>query len=477
MRNVRKLLSEDTATEREPQSTLLISSPIAAGNNRGGAFGLLIFVPIILIITVLFQHTPACGSAYDFLQLTSSRTLFALDPDITIRRIDPRAPNGAWTLAEGWGLPPLFFRTSVPGLYDRLDLFYPFGCREESKFRSKLRFTPFFESYSSKLPPFDSYSRCLTAFQGVSDMGQPYWGIFPFYGYTFRRGSDKSLFFLFPLYSESTDDDAKTIRLLWPLITVARSPGRSAFKIWPLFGRDSIRKEHRSWFFLWPFFQHLERYPGTPEASSYTSMPFPLYIKQETCFSTTIDVMWPLFTYYHHYKSGHTRYSFRPFFTYGSGGGVDELNIFFVYSSKTDKNKGSSEQGSVKGYISVGDDEVFTERKFLMMSSIQKRYRKGFLVFAKYKFWPFAEYRWDLERGSHLKVPELISLKSDWWDMNLGRLLRFLDLRDTPLTREISLLSGLSQRTEFKSHPHISRPPAPGDDSWAELISGSFGKR
>ena len=127
MRNVHMLLSEDPATEREPESTLLISSPIAAGKNRGGAFGLLIFVPIILFVTVLFQHTPACGSAYDFLQLTSSRTLFALDPDITIRRIDPRAPNGAWTLAEGWGLPPLFFRTSVPGLYDRLDLFYPFG--------------------------------------------------------------------------------------------------------------------------------------------------------------------------------------------------------------------------------------------------------------------------------------------------------------------------------------------------------------
>ncbi len=471
------LLSEDARTEHKPKIAALKSGAIPKVKHGGLTLRLLIFLPLIVSMTVLFQYSPACGSAYDFLALTGSRTLFALDPDITIRRIDPRSPNGAWTLAEGWGLPPLFFHTSVPGLYDRLDLFYPLGCREESKFRSKVRFTPFFDSYSSKIPPFDSYTRCLTAFKGVSDMGQPYWGIFPFYGYTFRRGSDKSLFFLFPLYLEKTDDDAKTIRLLWPFITIAHSPGRSAFKIWPLFGKDSIRNEYHSRFFLWPFFQHLERYPGTPEASSYTAKPFPLYIRQDTAFSTTIDVMWPLFTYYHHYRTGHQRYSFRPFFTYGYGGGVEELDIFFVYSSKTDWNKGSSTKGSVKGYISVGDDEVFTERKFLMMSSIQKRYRKGFLVFAKYKFWPFAEYRWDIERGSHLKVPEVISLKSDWWDLNLGRLLRFLDFRDTPLTREISLLSGLSQRTEFKSHPHISRPPTPGDDSWAELISGSFGKR
>ena len=471
-------LGVDIRTEDCQEITLSTASPIGRRQEKTGPFLSFLVLPALIAVSVLLlQQAPAYGSAYDFLRFATPKTLFALDPDVTIRRIDPRSPNGAWTLAEGWGLPPLFFRTSVPGLYERLDLFYPLGCREESKFRSKLRFTPFFESTWSKIPPFDGYARCLTAFQGVSDLGQPYWGLFPFYGYRYRRGSDKSLFFLFPLYSESTDDDARTIHMFWPIVTYARSPGRSAFKIWPIFGKDSIRQEYRNSFVLWPFFQYVERYPGTPEASSYTAMPFPLYVRQETCFSTTIDLMWPLFTYYYHHASGHTRYSLRPFFTYGYGGGVDELNIFYIYSSKTDWNKGTSSRGSVGGYISVGDDEVFTERKFLMMSSIQKRYRKGFLVFAKYKFWPFAEYRWDLERGSHLKIPELISLKGDWWDLNLGRFLRFLDFRDTPLTREISLLSGLSQRTEFKAHPHISRPPKPGDDSWSELISGSFGKR
>ena len=117
MRSVPMLLSEDPPTEHKPESILSKSGPIATDKNRGGASSLLAFIPIVLFITVLFQHTPACGSAYDFLQLTASGTLFALDPDITIRRIDPRSPNGAWTLAEGWGLPPLFFRTSVPGLY------------------------------------------------------------------------------------------------------------------------------------------------------------------------------------------------------------------------------------------------------------------------------------------------------------------------------------------------------------------------
>ncbi|HTY25108.1 MAG TPA: hypothetical protein VMC85_18390 [Desulfomonilaceae bacterium] len=470
--------AEDAHADRHRKRSLpFLVKEIRRSEIAGCPPKVLLFVIAICVTVSALQSVPAYGSAYDFLRLTTPKMLFALDPDITVRKIDPYAPDGAWTLGEGWGVPPIFFHTKVPGLYDRVDFFYPLGCREESKFRSRLRFTPFFESYWSKVPPFDGFSRCLTLYQGLSDMGQPYWGFFPFYGFTYRRnGADKTLFVLFPLYSESTDDDARTIRLLWPFITYARSPGRQAFKIWPIVGTDSIRQEYRNRFVLWPFFQHVDKYPGTPEAYSYTAAPFPLYMRQDSCYSTTVDLLWPLFTYYHHYPTGHRRYSLRPLFTYGYGGGIDELSIFYFYYSKTDRNKGTS-SGMSEGYISVGDDEVFTERKFLMMSSIQKRYRKGFLVFAKYKFWPFAEYSWDVKRGSHLKVPELISLKSDWWDLNLGRLLRFLDFRDTPLTREISLLSGLSQRTEFKTHPYISPPPKPGDDGWQELIFGSFGKR
>ena len=74
-------------------------------------------------------------------------------------------------------------------------------------------------------------------------------------------------------------------------------------------------------------------------------------------------------------------------------------------------------------------------------------------------------------------VPEIISLKSDWWDLNLGRLLRFVDFRDTPITRELSMLFGFSQYSEIKKYPHIELPPKPGEDDWSELILGSFGKQ
>lgn len=454
------------------------------GRNRSYSFGratpaagLCSALPVVILALILFQPCLVFGSAYDFLRLTAPGSLFAVDPDLNIRSIDPGAPSRAWTLGEGWGFPPLLYHSKVAGLYDRVDFLYPFGCREESTFRSKLRFTPFFESRWSKIPPFDGFSRCLTLYQGRSDLGQEYWGFFPFYGYTYRRyGVDKNRFLLFPLYYESTDDDAHTIRLLWPLITYARSPGRNAYKVWPLFGKDAIRNDYYNCFFLWPFFQRVDKYPGTEQASSYTALPFPLYMRQDDRVSTSTDLLWPLFTYYHHYPSGHTRYSLRPFFTYGTGGGIEELSILFVYSSKKDRNKGIS-SGSNDGYISVGDGEVFTERKFFMISTIQKRYRKGGLVFSRYRPWPFAEYTWDLDKGSHLKIPEIIPVKNDWWDLNLGYLLRFVDLRDTPITRELSVLFGLSHRTELKTHPHIAFPPKPGDDTWTELISGSFGKR
>ncbi len=445
---------------------------------RSRSFGFLFVCRLLFWATLLFiPAETVCGSAHTFVRLTSPGTLFAVDPDLFSRRIDPRAPDKMWTLGEGWGFPPLFFRSKVQGLYDRVDFLFPLGCREESAFRSKLRFTPLIESSWWKVPPFDGYSRCLTLFYGRSDFGQDYWGFFPFYGYSYRhRGKDSEFFCMFPLYYQSIEDENRTIRLLWPLITYANSPGRVSIKMWPLFGKDAIRRDYFNWYLLWPLFQRVEKYPGTEQAQAYTALPFPLYVRQETAYSCSTDILWPLITYYHHYASGHQRFSFRPLFTYGTGGGIDEISILYLYSYKRDQRKGT-ETGTGYGYVSVGEDDVFTEQKYMLISTIQKRYRKGCMVFARYRFWPLAEYTWDLERGSHLKVPEIISLKNDFWDLNLGRFLRFVDLRDTPITRELSLLFGLSGRTEVKACPHIPLPPRPGDDNWSELITGAFGKR
>jgi hypothetical protein len=435
------------------------------------------FISGLVLLLTLLSSGPASGSAYDLIRYASPKTTFAIDPDLNIRRMDPLAPDRVWTLGEGWGFPPLFFHTKAPGRYERVDFFFPFGYREESFFRSKMAFVPIFESRWSKVPPFDGYSRCLTLYQGTSDLGQNYWGFFPFYGYTYRRyGVDSNFFFLFPLYYESTDEDIHTRRILWPIITYANSPGRNSFKIWPLFGTDTIRRDYSNKFVLWPFFQHTEKFPGTEQASSYTALPFPLYVREQDNYSATTSIIWPFLSYYHHYRTGHERYSFWPFVTYGTGGGIEELNVFYVYSYKKDRRKGT-ETKSGQGYISVGDGEVFTERKFLLINTIQKRFRKGSLVFSRYRFWPFAEYTWDLDKGSHFKFPEIISLKSDWFDLNLGRILRFVDLRETPITRELSVLFGLSRETNIKRVPHIPPPPKPGDDSFSELISGSFGKR
>jgi hypothetical protein len=437
--------------------------------------------PAVLLAAAFLSQAawsnPALAAAYDFFRWSTPNTTFAVDPDFIIRRIDPRASDQCWALGEGWGLPPLFSHTKVGDSYERVDFFYPLGAHEEAPLQSRLRFTPFFESRWSKIAPFDGYSRCLTFFEGRSDLGQDYWGIFPFYGYTFRRyGVDENFFVLFPLYYWSRDDNALTHRVLWPLVTYADSPGRSALKVWPLFGKDAIRDEYFNWFLLWPFFQHTERHPGTAQAFHYTAMPFPLYVREDTAYHTATHYLWPLVTVYKHHRSGHRKYTVRPFFTYGSGGGVEELSILYVYSSKKDHRKGTEEKGS-DPYVTVNRDEVVTEREFLYLSSIRKKYRKGRLVSARYKLWPLAEYSWDREEGTHLTVPILVTLSSDFWDRNLGRLLSFVDYRETPITKELSLLFGLSQRTEMKPAPCIPAPPKSGEDDWEELFLGSFGKQ
>jgi hypothetical protein len=122
----------------------------------------------------------------------------------------------------------------------------------------------------------------------------------------------------------------------------------------------------------------------------------------------------------------------------------------------------------------VGGDDVFTEKKYLLISTIQKRYRKGCLVSARYRFWPLAEYTWDLERGTHLKVPEIISLKNDFWDLNLGRFLRFVDFPIPPQpVNSASSASAAAPRSSVSRHPLLRKP---GDDNWFELIIGAFGR-
>jgi hypothetical protein len=423
----------------------------------------------------LVTPTKAYSSIYDNFKPTSPRSFFAVDPDLLIRSMDPKADSKTWLLAETWGFPPIFLRSKIPGLFERLDILYPLAYQEDSNFQKKIKIIPLFESRWSKIPPFDNYTRVVTMFKGRSDMGHDYWGFFPFYGYSYRRfGVDKNMFFLFPLYYQSEDDGAKTYRILWPFITYANDPVRFSMKVWPLYGKDRIRNDYDNRFLLWPLFQITDKYIGQEQWTSYKALPFPLYVTRETNYDYNLDLMWPLFTYYKHYASGHTRYSLRPFFTYGYGGGIDEFSFLF-YSSKKDRNSGTS-SSSTDAYISVGKDEVVTERKFFFMSAIQKRYRKGNLVYAKYRFWPFAEYTWDHAKGSHWKIPEVIPIKDTWWNLNLGRFLRLVDLRETPVTRELSVLFGLGRKNDIRKHPHINEPPKSGDDNWSELIIGSFRK-
>jgi len=402
---------------------------------------------------------------------------FAIDPDLMIRSILPEAPDNLWALGQGSGFRPFFYRSRLDGLYDRIDFLYPLGCYEDTTSRRKFRLTPLFESRWSKSPPHEGHARFLTIYKGVSDLGDRYWGVFPFYGYTYRRlGVDRNLFILFPLYYQTTDEGFRTFRVLWPLITYANNPSRSTLKFWPIYGRDRIRDDYENFFVLWPFIQKVVKYPGSEQESRYLGLPFPVFVRHEDCYSTATHILWPLITYYHHYQTGHTRYSFRPFITYGTGGGIEEVSILSLYSSKEDNRRPTTSKDS-EGYVSVAADEVMTERTFFGLSAIKKRYRKGCLVYARYRFWPFAEYIWDAAKGSHLKLPEIIPSTDQWWDLNMGRLLRIVDVRDTPISREISLFFGLRQKTELKQSAYIDAPPIPGDDDWKELVIGAFGRQ
>lgn len=432
----------------------------------------------VLCALLLFVPSTPHASVYNFLRMTAPGSIYAVDPDLIIRRMNPAADKNTWTKGHSWGFPPILNHVEVPGLFQRTDFLYPLGRREESAFQSAVRFAPFFGGRWSKVPPYDYHNRVLTFYEGRSDMGQEYYGFFPFYGFLYRRlGVDFARFFMFPLYFQSFEDDIVTHRFLWPFITYADSPGRKSIKVWPIFGKDDIQDRYTQRFVFWPFFQTIVKRKGTRQQYVYSATPLPIYVKEQTPIYSNTYVMWPFISWYHHYPTGFKRFRIWPFYSSGSGGGVEETNFLYIYTSKKDRRGGICLDKGGSGYLDITGDEIFTEKTFFFMSAIQKVYRKSTLVFARYRFWPIAEYTWDIEKGTHVKFPLFIPLKNDWWDLNLGRVLSLIDFRDTPITREISGLFGFSKGTEVKRFPTIPKGPKPGDDNFTELILGSFGNR
>ncbi len=163
--------------------------------------------------------------------------------------------------------------------------------------------------------------------------------------------------------------------------------------------------------------------------------------------------------------------TFYPFIKYGSGGGLEELNLFYLYSYKKDWRRGTTSTSS-DARLQVDGESVYTEQKFLyFISTIQKQYRKGLLVYGSIaSSGRLREYVWDLEKGSHLKMPEIIPLTSDFWDQKSRASVAIRRFARDPHNAGTEHAFSVSARDRTQSSPLHSPATEPENDDWSELI-------
>lgn len=125
--------------------------------------------------------------------------------------------------------------------------------------------------------------------------------LLPFYS-LFRSPFRDSTTYLWPIGLTRTDDRAKKYRetdVLWPVFVYARGEGKTATRIWPLFGR-AHNASLESNFYLWPLYKY-SRLHAEPLDRERTRLLLFLYSdtrEQNTVTKTTarrID-LWPLFS-------------------------------------------------------------------------------------------------------------------------------------------------------------------------------------
>jgi len=133
-------------------------------------------------------------------------------------------------------------------------------------------------------------------FSGKDAQGENYAALFPLGGHLHEfLGRDKIEWWLFPLYFETDINDVHSETWMWPIYSNTKGKNVERFRVFPFYGRSSLREDWRKWFVMWPFYSAGEyTYKGS-QGGGWMLFPIAGHMKlsdQETWY-----VIPPLFRY------------------------------------------------------------------------------------------------------------------------------------------------------------------------------------
>jgi hypothetical protein len=350
-------------------------------------------------------------------------------------------------------LRPLFYWTkNGRENFLRIEYLYPLGKFKREGEYTKNYIVPISTSRDEKRDgERENNFSLFVFFRGQTESGERYWGIFPLYGHLVDRfGRDRIRFYLWPLYSDWSDEGSYTWNFLWPILSKTRGGGKKAFRVWPLWGFEEEEGVSRSDFVLWPFFIKAIRDLDTddPEREFFL---LPLYrgVRSKTARQRT--VLWPFFSYGVDERHGYKRWDAPwPFISFSRGESLSRVLVFPLYYHK--EAPGDRTFWILWPLYQYWDDVVGGQRevvkRFLLLNRIKTVFNdKGEVISKEVSIWPFFRYSKEGDE-TRLSFFNLIPLRDEGLERNWAPLYTVFRYERSPSGKKWDILWGLYERGE-----------------------------
>ncbi|MFH2012251.1 MAG: hypothetical protein ABIJ37_06085 [Pseudomonadota bacterium] len=421
---------------------------------------------IVVLITTIFILILVSGCATSFTNnhRLNMEPLFNYDKNIDKNSSELDALGPFFTLQSEpqereYGFRPLFYvREKGNANFKEVEFLFPLGKYRKTNEERVFQFIPLFSSHkdltedSNKPSDFGFFP----IFWGKDEEGKKYGGFFPIYGRLNNRfGKDQIRFFLWPIYSDSKEDDSWTYNILWPIFSYTKGGDKSGFRVWPLYGKEEKKGEYSKYFALWPIFFLQNTDLDTDNPKKFKAI-FPLFIATTSPQKDSRTFLWPFFSYTNDRANNYKQWDMPwPIFHYSKGEGIKSFKFFplYGYKIKPDSETSFFLWPLYKYEKEFLEDHEDTTYRFLLINKYQKKVWRGHFKEAKsFRIWPLFYYDKKEDGSVKFSFPELIPIDNEGFERNWAPLFRLYHYKgDADGNMESKFLWGLYRHKKMDS--------------------------
>jgi len=359
-----------------------------------------------------------------------------------VKEIEGLGPLFVWkkeTNRLQWGIRPVFNWTGDKNesLW-RLEIPYPFVKYQvkEGEKRGYLALLALYkeeESDGKKKWDFQFFP----FFFGETIKGEGYSGIFPFFGALLDRyGKEEIRFYLWPLYSETTQDGVRTTNLLWPFFSFIEGEKKKGYRIWPIYGQREEVGVSITEFFAWPIFFQQRKGMDTDDPID-ERMFFPIYVSKESKRFESKTYLWPFFSFARDRLTGFEQLDLPwPIFQSLKGENLKGIKIFPLYGDKVKEGE-MRRTFILYPLYQLEEDRIGEVQEKTTRILFLSRIRTGEDVQGVNKehslrFWPFFDYEKEETGYASFSFFYLFPFKDEGFERNLFPLFRLFRWEKDP---------------------------------------------